>query len=90
MTGLGEEEILASRRGNAGNPKIDAALRFARLVVQQRGQVTDANVEELADAGHTQGEVAEIIANVALNIFTNYFNHIAGTEVDFPRVEQAA
>jgi hypothetical protein len=23
---------------------------------------------------------------VALNIFTNYFNHTAGTEIDFPHV----
>ena len=35
-------------------------------------------------AGFSEGEVAEIVANVALNIFTNYFNHVAETEVDFP------
>jgi hypothetical protein len=31
-------------------------------------------------------EIAEIVANVALNIYTNYFNIVAGTEVDFPWV----
>jgi len=34
----------------------------------------------------TEGEIAEIIANVALNVYTNYLNKIALTEVDFPRV----
>jgi hypothetical protein len=28
-----------------------------------------------------------IVANVALNIFTNYFNHVAETDIDFPRAE---
>ena len=35
-------------------------------------------------AGYDDGQIAEIVANVALNLFTNYFNHVAGTEVDFP------
>jgi hypothetical protein len=26
------------------------------------------------------------VAHVALNIFTNYFNNVAETEVDFPKV----
>ena len=32
-------------------------------------------------------EIAEVVAHVAVNIFSNYFNHIAATEVDFPEVE---
>jgi hypothetical protein len=34
-------------------------------------------------------KIAEIVATVALNIFTNYFNHVAGTEIDFPEVAPA-
>jgi alkylhydroperoxidase family enzyme len=62
------------------------ALEFARKVVQDRGVVEDADVDQLRQAGYTDGEVGEIVASVALNIFTNYFNHVAGTEVDFPAV----
>ena len=40
-------------------------------------------------AGYTDGDIAELVANVAANIFTNYFNHVARTEVDFPRVPVA-
>jgi hypothetical protein len=36
------------------------------------------------------GEIAEIVAVTAGNVFTNYFNIIAGTEVDFPRVTATA
>ena len=38
------------------------------------------------EAGYGDGEISEIVANVAKNIFTNYFNHVAQTEVDFPEV----
>jgi hypothetical protein len=34
----------------------------------------------------TDGEIGEIIAHVALNIFTNYFNVSLDVDVDFPRV----
>jgi hypothetical protein len=58
--------------------------RFARKVVQDRGVVADSDVEQIRRASYTDGEVGEIVANVALNIFTNDFNHVADTEVDFP------
>jgi len=59
-------------------------LVFARKIVQDRGVVTDEDVEQLRRAGYTDGEIGEIVANVALNLFTNDFNHVAATELDFP------
>ena len=82
--GLSEQEILDNRRGTSDEPKVAAALAFARKLVQDRGQVTDADVVALREHGFTDGEIAEIIANVVLNIFTNYFNIAVGTEIDFP------
>ena len=46
--------------------------------------MADSDVEQIRRARYTDGEVGEIVANVALNIFTNDFNHVADTEVDFP------
>jgi uncharacterized peroxidase-related enzyme len=83
--GLGEQEILDNRRGASDEPKVAAALAFARKLVRNRGQVGDADVAALREHGFTEGEVAEIIANVALNVFTNYFNIAAGVEIDFPK-----
>lgn len=84
MVGLGAEEILAARHGRAADAEADAALRFVQKIIVSRGEVSDADLEAVKAAGFGDGEIAEIIANVALNIFTNYFNHIAGTEIDFP------
>ena len=52
-----------------------------------RGEVSDAAVNRVRAAGFNDAEITEIVANVAVNIFTNYFNHVAQTVVDFPRVE---
>ncbi len=88
--GLGEEDLLDARRGTADDEKVAAALSFARKIVESRGLVNDDDLEEVRRAGYTDGEIGEIVAHVALNNFTNYFNHVAGTEVDFPPVPMLA
>jgi uncharacterized peroxidase-related enzyme len=85
--GLSEEELTAARRVEANDPKTATALRFAAEVVRQRGRVPASDVEGLRSAGFTEEEIVEIVALVGLNIFRNYFNLIAGTEVDFPLVK---
>ena len=87
MVGLTAEQILEGRRGSSAEPTTDAVLRFARQLVDKRGKVSDADLAAVRSAGWNDGAIAEIVANVALNIFTNYFNHVAETEIDFPRVE---
>jgi uncharacterized peroxidase-related enzyme len=87
MVGLTADQILDSRRGSSAEPTTNAVLRFARQLVDKRGLVSDADLAAVRSAGWNDGAIAEIVANVALNIFTNYFNHVAETEIDFPRAE---
>jgi uncharacterized peroxidase-related enzyme len=86
MVGLKPEEILGSRGAHSEDAKRDAGLQFAQALVVQRGEVSDLAIANVKAAGYTDGDIAEIVANVAINIFTNYFNHVARTEVDFPKV----
>ena len=90
MAGLSEEEAADARRAIAADEKVSQALQFARRIVNSRGQVSDEDVEQVRRAGYTEGEIAEVVANVALNLFTNYFNHVAGTDVDFPKAPELA
>lgn len=90
MVGLTGQDIASARSGVASEAKADAALKFARAVVELRGQVSDADVQKAQAAGLTDGEVLELVANVALNVLTNYLNHVAGTAIDFPRVTARA
>lgn len=77
----------AARSGHSTDPKTDAILKFAKVVVAKKGRVSDADVNAVKAAGVTEGQVGEIIGHVALNVLTNYFNNTANTEIDFPVVE---
>jgi uncharacterized peroxidase-related enzyme len=85
-TGLTSDEIANAIRASATNPHTNAVLKLARAIVVQRGEVRDSDLQQARVAGLTDGEVVETVANVALNIFTNYINHVARTVVDFPQV----
>jgi uncharacterized peroxidase-related enzyme len=87
--GLSDAALADARRGPSPDRKVEAALQFARKIVAKRGWVDD-DIRQLREAGYTDQETVEIIANVALNIFTNYFNHAVDTEVDFPEVRELA
>ncbi len=84
--GLSDDETADNLHAKSKDAKTQAALDFAALLVTDRGNVNDNDVQAVKDAGFTEGEVLEIVAVVAFNIFTNYFNHVADTDVDFPPV----
>jgi len=85
--GLSGQDIADARHANATDARTDAILKLARSIVVQRGELGAAGSERAGAAGLTDGDVIETVANVALNIFSNYVNHIAGTTIDFPEVK---
>ena len=84
--GATAEEMSSAQSGHASDPKTDAALRFALKLVEQRGQVGVDDVGRLREVGFTDEGVVEIVAHVALNLFTNYVNVALNVPVDFPKV----
>ncbi len=61
-------------------------LRAPEIIVRNEKRMLQEAVAALFD----YGEIAEIIAHVGVSMFTTYFNHITGTEFDFPVVDTAA
>jgi uncharacterized peroxidase-related enzyme len=86
MVGLNHDQIVASREGRGSSAKTTAALTFASRVLETKGQIGEADLAAVRDAGFSEGEIAEIIAHVALNVFTNYFNVATDVDIDFPKV----
>ncbi|WP_018268524.1 carboxymuconolactone decarboxylase family protein [Methylosinus sp. LW4] len=86
MVGLDADEIVRGYAGDSADPKARAALVFAKSVLANRGKVSDADFTAVKAAGYSDGDVLEIVANLTLNIFTNYLNNVAQTDIDFPRV----
>lgn len=85
--GLTKDEIINNRRAQSSDPSASAVLTFVKSLVENRGNVSSTDLEGLHAAGFDDGQVAEIVTTVVINIFTNYFNLIAETPVDFPKVE---
>lgn len=86
--GLSETELDQARDAASNDPKTAAILRFARELVVKRGQVNDDAMRALRSAGVSDAEALEVVAVVVLNIFTNYVNLVADTEIDFPKVSR--
>ena len=86
---IDDAEIALNRAGRSGDAKADAAVVFARKVLEARGHVSDADVAAVRLAGFSEAQVIEIVASVAVNVLTNYINNVAETDNDFPVVQAA-
>ncbi len=87
---LDAAEIAANRQGGSKDQKANAAVAFAAAVTRNRGRVTDAEILSVRAAGFTDGQIVDIVAIVAENVFTNFLNIVAGTDIDFPVVTSKA
>ena len=85
--GVDRAELTANSKGHSGDSKTQAAINFARALLEQRGKVSDDDLIAVRAAGFTEEEIIEILSHVALNTFTNYFNETALTAIDFPVVD---
>lgn len=86
MGGASDQEIAQARQGVSGEAKTDAALKFAKKVMETRGTVDDTDVAATRDAGWSNAEILEIIVNVATYTLMNYIALVTGIESDFPPV----
>ncbi len=87
MAKIGADDIAKARAGHASDAKTDAALVFAKKIVEARGHVGEGDLAAVRGAGFDNAAILEIVAHVALNTLTNYVNEVAATPVDFPAVK---
>lgn len=81
---IAPDAIDAHLAGRSTDPRTHAILQLAAAIVQARGLVTDADLSAARDAGLSAADIVETVGNVVANIFTNYLNHVAETDIDFP------
>jgi uncharacterized peroxidase-related enzyme len=80
-------DVRLAQKAAATDPKAGAMLRFVQALVLQRGEISDEDLGRLRKAGFAEAEIVEIVANVALNIFMNYLNLVARTEIEPSQVQ---
>ncbi len=84
--GMSADAMAQAQAGKSSDPKTQTALDFAAKLVKNRAQVSAKDVQTVRNAGFSDEEIAEILAHVALNIFTNYTNVAFDVAVDFPKI----
>ncbi len=83
--GLTVDQTVAVRRGDVDfDPKLAALLAVTRQATGNAGNVDDDIWQQAIDAGWTATDLTELSVHISLNLFTNYFNHMVGTEIDLP------
>lgn len=84
--GLSADELAATQKSQATDAKTAAALQFVDALLNSRGQIADEDFAKMKSHGWSNEEIGEMTAHVALNVFSNYFNHVAVPALDFPAV----
>ena len=79
-----DAEISAHLAGQAIEPRLAAILRLSSAILKTRGMISDSALADARTAGLQDSDIVEVVGNVIANIFTNYLNHVAETDIDFP------
>ncbi len=82
--GLSEDNVLKARHFQASNEKHAALLKFIGRVIATKGFVSDDELSEVQEAGYSDGQIAEAVAYIGLATYSNLFNHVHDTPLDFP------
>ncbi len=84
--GLNEAEIQANRAGTSQDSKAAVAVSFARAVAQHKGEVTNAELQSMREAGFSEADIIEVITHVGMNVLTNMLGKASRVDIDFPKV----
>ncbi|WP_144395397.1 carboxymuconolactone decarboxylase family protein [Pleionea sediminis] len=84
--GLSGAEIEANRAGSSHDAKAAVAVKFAKSLAENNGEVTTSEILEARKAGYSESDIVEIITHVGMNVLTNILGKASRVEIDFPKV----
>ena len=79
-------ELDSARHARSTDLHVEALLKLSNAISADAGRVDEAVIVQARAAGVTDAEIGELVANIALNVLTNYFNTLAEVENDWPVV----
>jgi uncharacterized peroxidase-related enzyme len=87
LAGVKPEALSQIRDGQpTDDAKRDALVGFVRKLAQSSGTVSDDDYAAIKSAGYSDAQLVEISLAFATTVFTNVFNRINDTDIDFPAV----
>ena len=82
--GLTDEQALSIRRGTPQQPKLAALVKFVNATIQPKARVSDEELRAVKATGYNDAQITEALLTVAQTVFTNLFNRVHQTPLDFP------
>ncbi|MEM7550824.1 MAG: carboxymuconolactone decarboxylase family protein [Bacteroidota bacterium] len=89
MNGFSEDDTKAIRNANYdGDAKLKALATLTKDLAENKGHASEENVKAFYDAGYSKGALVEVVGFISMNVFNNYVNNFAGTDIDFPKAPE--
>jgi uncharacterized peroxidase-related enzyme len=78
------EDLVQALRGTQAlaDPKLNALALFTLAVMEQKGAVSDEELQAFLAAGYTQPNALEVVLGVSLATLCNYANNLARTPIN--------
>lgn len=85
MNGFTDEQIIELRKGVATfDSKLDALVKLAKSIIENRGVVPDSVLNTFYDAGYTNENLIDTIVSVGEKTITNFLHKVTNIPIDFP------
>ncbi|MFH6982795.1 carboxymuconolactone decarboxylase family protein [Marinoscillum luteum] len=87
MNGFDDNQLLDIRKGQNENPKLNALVKLAADITQNRGNASNSNIEDFFSQGYTKENLVDLILQISDKTAMNYLHNLTKVPVDFPVAE---
>ena len=85
MNGFTDDQIIEIRKGGASfDAKLDALVKLAKSITENRGKADSALVDNFFAAGYNEGNLVDVIILIGDKTIMNYLHNLTNIPVDFP------
>jgi AhpD family alkylhydroperoxidase len=86
MQGFTDEQILEIRRASISfDLKLDALVKLAKSIAENKGHADEQLVENFYAAGYNEGSLIDVVIVVGDKTITNYIYALTAVPIDFPK-----
>ncbi len=88
MNGFSDENVIALRKGESQDPKLNALVVLAKGITENKGRASEAHLNAFYNAGYNNANLVDLILQVGDKIVMNYLHNLTQVPIDFPEAEE--
>ena len=87
MNGFTDAQLLDIRNGESDNLRLNALVKLAADLTENRGNASDDTIEDFFAQGYTNENLVDLILQISDKTAMNYLHNLTKVPVDFPLAE---